>query len=47
VSKKIVSMATLALAALGGVLAYRQVQQERAEQDLWGEATQDTEIDLR
>ena len=46
-SKKAVSVATLALAALGGILAYRQVQQERAEQDLWSEATKDTEIDLR
>ncbi len=29
----------LLLAALGGLLAYRKVQSDRAEQDLWAEAT--------
>jgi MYXO-CTERM domain-containing protein len=36
VSKKIL---LLALAVVGGLLAYRQVQASRAEQDLWTEAT--------
>ncbi len=35
-SKKIL---LLALAVVGGLLAYRQVQASRAEQDLWTEAT--------
>jgi hypothetical protein len=29
----------LVLAVIGGLLAYRQVQAGRAEQDLWTEAT--------
>ncbi|NGN63911.1 hypothetical protein G5C51_08335 [Streptomyces sp. A7024] len=29
----------IALAAVGGLLVYRQVQADRAEQDLWTEAT--------
>lgn len=29
----------LALAVIGGLFAYRQVQSDRAEQDLWTEAT--------
>jgi hypothetical protein len=29
----------LALAVVGGLVAYRQVQSDRAEQDLWTEAT--------
>jgi hypothetical protein len=29
----------LALVAIGGFLVYRQVQADRAEQDLWTEAT--------
>ena len=29
----------LALAIVGGFLAYRQVQSDRSEQDLWSEAT--------
>ena len=29
----------VALAAVAGVLVYRQVQADRAEQDLWTEAT--------
>jgi hypothetical protein len=36
VSKKLF---LVALAAVGGLLAYRQVQAGRAEQDLWTEAT--------
>ncbi|MBW1598839.1 hypothetical protein HPT28_17745 [Streptomyces sp. JJ38] len=28
-----------ALAAIGGLLVYRQIQADRAEQDLWTEAT--------
>jgi hypothetical protein len=35
----------LALVAAGGVAAYRKVQADRAEQDLWTEAT--TGPDLR
>ena len=29
----------VALAAIGGLLVYRQIQADRAEQDLWTEAT--------
>ncbi|MGH3329252.1 MAG: DLW-39 family protein [Streptomycetales bacterium] len=29
----------LVLAAVGGFLVYRQIQADRAEQDLWTEAT--------
>ncbi|WP_233521550.1 DLW-39 family protein [Streptomyces triticagri] len=29
----------VALAAVGGLLVYRQIQADRAEQDLWTEAT--------
>ncbi|WP_217651724.1 DLW-39 family protein [Mangrovactinospora gilvigrisea] len=29
----------VALAAIGGFLVYRQIQADRAEQDLWTEAT--------
>ena len=29
----------VALAAIGGLLVYRQIQAGRAEQDLWTEAT--------
>lgn len=29
----------IALAAIGGFLVYRQIQADRAEQDLWTEAT--------
>jgi hypothetical protein len=29
----------IALAAVGGLLVYRQIQADRAEQDLWTEAT--------
>jgi hypothetical protein len=29
----------IALAALGGLFVYRQIQADRAEQDLWTEAT--------
>lgn len=29
----------IALVAIGGFLVYRQVQADRAEQDLWTEAT--------
>lgn len=35
----------LALAAAGGYAAYRRIQSERAEQDLWTEAT--TSADAR
>lgn len=36
-SKKAVLLG--ALAAIGGFLAFRKVQSDRAEQDLWTEAT--------
>ncbi|MGP3967837.1 DLW-39 family protein [Streptomyces sp. 6N223] len=29
----------LALAVIGGLLVYRQIQADKAEQDLWTEAT--------
>ena len=29
----------IALVAVGGLLVYRQIQADRAEQDLWTEAT--------
>ncbi|TDC62159.1 hypothetical protein E1283_34575 [Streptomyces hainanensis] len=29
----------VALAAIGGLLVYRQIQADKAEQDLWTEAT--------
>jgi hypothetical protein len=37
----------VALAALGGYFVYRQVQADRAEQDLWTEATDAVPVGAR
>ena len=36
-----------AVAAIGGLLAYRRFSSQRAEQDLWNEATDPVSPDLR